>query len=258
MRMLHRLTLLVLAALWISIGVAAAQNWTGFVVDGDPRDWRGSHDMPDLIFDVVPTRNLSIDMRNASTVFGEIYADFDERDAARETLKGHSGLVNDYWKFVYLVELYGEPFSGSEESSVELLIDMHPDLDNRNPEPDYSTFSPDYRIEITGKDGSITQERLHRWEGGRWQTREGNDLPDIESAVSGNHLEGSVPWSSIGGRRESPPGEDYFFLTWSFRASQGDAFDIIPDDKPRMGAVIPTSIDEQTWGGVKVGHNPGQ
>jgi hypothetical protein len=241
-----------LAALLLCAGATRAQTRIGFVVDGDYRDWLGgsSHERLDAHGDVTPEQIADIDIITYGKGLGAFFRDTKDANAALDALGGHVSGVTEYWRFVFIMKFGGDPFSGSVESSVEVLFDMEPGSGLGEPALPWEGFRPDYRLEITGKDGTITQELLHRWDGSRWVTTAARDLTEVESAISGHYLEGSVLWSAIGNRKDAITGLDYFVYHWAIRATQGVASDTVPDTVPREDGVV-TAIDRSSWGSVK-------
>ena len=228
-------------ALVLSGGHDEATGQDRFAVDGDRRDW-GSGEYPDSFFDVVPDSNNSIDIISYAAV------------------EDYSGQIKRQGReFYFLIEFLEPPFQDSEATSVELFFDVSADTTIGEATPPWVNFLPDYRIEIIGRNGGITQEVHHRLAGGRWISTEGEDLSEVEAAQAGQWLEGAVPWSALGnpGDSEEEKERGYFHFKWAARSAQGGSHDYVPDGDnlqfpwSPMGGTIYTGVEPRSWGRIK-------
>ena len=228
-------------ALVPGIGHDEARGQDRFVVDGDRRDW-GSGKYPDTFFDVVPDSNNSIDIIS--------YAAFED----------HSGKIKrEGREFYFLIEFLEPPYQGTEATSVELFFDVSADTTIGEATPPWVNFLPDYRIEIIGRNGSISKEIHHRLAGNRWISTEGEDLPEVEAAQAGQWLEGAIPWAALGnpGDSEGEKERGYFQFKWAVRSTQGGSHDYVPDGDnlqspwSPMGGKIFTVVEPRSWGRIK-------
>ena len=177
-----------------------AQDRAGFVVDGDWGDWgRGGPGEGDEFYDVVPDTNSSVDI----IAYGYGLGSFNGGDA-----NGTGKL------FAFIFRFLEAPFQGSTPTSVELFFDVSADSTAGEETPPWVGFLPEFRIEIVGRDGGLTGEIYRRLDGDQWIATEGEDLPEVEAALSGEWLEGAVPLAALGspGDRSEDEGKRVFHL----------------------------------------------
>lgn len=239
-----------LGLVWV-LGPAAdgalGQDRSGFVVDGDWRDWgRSGPGEGDEFFDVAPDSNGSIDIITYAYGTGSF-----ERGGEVEQL------------FAFIFRFLEPPFQGDTRTSVELFFDVSADSTLGEAQPPWVDFLPEYRIEIAGQGGRPTREIHRRLVGGEWTVTEGGDIPEVEAALSGEWLEGAVPWQALGnpGTTEEEGERGYWYFQWTVRAGQDGSHDYVPDgtsypDVPwgPMGGRVSTMVSPGAWGGIKNDH----
>ena len=223
-----------------------AQDRSGFVVDGDWRDWGGGGPGDgDEFYDVVPDTNSSIDI----ITYGYGVGSF-RRDEAEGTEK----------LFAFIFRFLEAPFKDSNPTSVELFFDVSADSTVGAETPPWVGFLPDFRIEIIGKDGGLTGEIHRRLDGDRWIATEGEDLAEVEAALSGQWLEGAVPLAALGnpGDRLEDEERGYFTFKWTAKTNANGSHDYVPDGDTYfevpwgpVGLRISTAVEFQGWGRLK-------
>ena len=222
--------------------VAGAQVSLGFVVDGDPMDWRGL-DRFDEYADVVPDTNSTVDLRGFSLRGASIFWT-NGVEAPPDTL------------FTFLFDFMAPPFQGPEETTVEIFFDMsHSDTYGEAQGP-WRDFRPDYVIGVTGSNGALTKEFYWRWTGTAWDKKEGADIPEVDIAFATYYLEGAWDWKLL-----DVPDTDrsHWELKGDYnsdkavRVSKGEFRDYLPngDYALRNEKILPTAVEPDTWGGVK-------
>ena len=232
---------------------AHAQDTSGFVVDGDWGDWgRGGPGEGDQFFDVVPDTNSSIDIITYGYGLGSF---------RRDETNGTEML------FAFIFRFLEDPFQDSAQTSVELFFDVSADSTLGEATPPWVGFLPDYRIEIAGRDGELTKELYRRLVGDQWVVSEGEDLAEVEVALSGQWLEGAVPWAALGNPGDALEDEErgYYRFKWTAKTTQNGSHDYIPDgdtyfDVP-WGPVdlrIPTVVESRVWGRIKSDQSSGE
>ena len=99
---------------------------------------------------------------------------------------------------------------------MELFFDVSADSALGEAQPPWVDFLPEYRIEIAGQDGQPTREIHRRLVGGEWAVTEGEDIPEVEVALSGEWLEGAVPWPALGNPGTTVEEEErgYWYFKW--------------------------------------------
>ena len=232
----------VAAALGLGGDQATAQHrFDPFVVDGDWRDW-GHLGSTDALKDVIPDTNSTVDIVAYS------YAGVDPLEGEYSPKPGH---------FVFIFEFWAPPFQGSDPTMVDLYFDVSPDTTFGDPTPPWRLFRPDYRLTVTGQDGRLTTESHRRYTGGRWQApTEGADIPELEVALSGQWLEGTIAWSALGGdlpRPEDGTMPQVRTYSWAVQVSKGPYRDYVPDDLPRDEPFMEylTTVEARSWGKMK-------
>ena len=224
--------------------VAGAQVSLGFVVDGDPMDWRGS-DRFDERHDVVPDTNSTVDLRGFSLRRASIFWT-NGVEAPPDTL------------FTFLFQFLAPPFQGPEETTVEIFFDMsHSDTYGEAQGP-WRDFRPDYVVGVTGSNGALTKEFYWRWTGSAWDKKEGADILEVDIAFGTRYLEGALDW-----KRLDVPDTDrsHWELKGDYnsdkavRVSKGKFRDYVPngDYALRNEKILPTAVEPDTWGGIKSG-----
>ena len=197
---------------------ARAQDASSFAVDGDWRDWgRSGPGEGDEFFDVQPDSNSSIDIITYGYGLGPFRRD------------GSSG-AEDRQLFVFIFRFLQAPFQDSTRTSVELFFDVSSDSTLGEATPPWAGFLPDYRIEIVGRNGGLTREIHRRLVGGRWVVSEGEDLEEVEAALSGQWLEGAVPWAALGNPGDTPEDEErgYYHFRWTAKTTREGSHDYLP------------------------------
>ena len=221
---------------------AAFAQRTVFVVDGDKRDW-GTGEYFDSFFDVAPDSNNSIDI---ISFIGEE----DHNDV----------LFREGREFYFLLRFLEPPFQDNATTSVEFFFDVSADSTLGQAMPPWVDFLPDYRIEIIGRNGGLTQEVYHRLAGDQWVVTAGEDLDEVEAAHSGQWLEGAIPWAALGnpGDSEEEKKRGYFHFKWAVRTTQSGSHDYVPDGddlpfpwSPMGGTIAYTSVQPRSWGRIK-------
>ena len=198
--------------------VATAQDAVTFAADGDPRDW-GGFDL-ERFHDVTPDTNSTVDIDAHGFGWGE----FGDRKGVMAPLPREL--------FVFIFGFLAPPFQGSDPTTVELFFDASVDPASGDLTPPWKEFRPDFRIGVTGQDGSLTTEFYRRYVGGQWETTTGADIAELEVALSGDWLEGAIPWAALGspgGGPEADPEEDLWFR-WAVQVSKGTYREYLPDD----------------------------
>ena len=217
-----------------------AQDRSAFVVDGDWRDWGGGGPGEgDEFFDVAPDSNSTIDII---------------------TYGYGLGTFEDQALFAFIFRFLEAPFQGSTRTSVELFFDVSADTTLGEAQPPWVHFLPEYRIEIAGRDGGLTKEIHRRLDGDQWVVTEGEDIPEVEVALSGQWLEGAVQWPALGNPGSALEDEErgYWYFKWTARTSQDGSHDYLPDgtsyaDVPwgPMGGQMTTMVKPAAWGRIK-------
>ena len=170
-------------------------------------DWgRGGPAEGDEFYDVVPDSNSSIDIITYGYGLGSF-----RRDEATEREK----------LFAFIFRFLEAPFQDSTPTSVELFFDVSADSTAGEETPPWVDFLPDFRIEIVGKDGGLTGEIHRRLDGDQWIVTEGEDLSEVEAALSGEWLEGAVPLAALGSPGDRSEDEDrgYFTFKWTAKTT---------------------------------------
>ena len=216
-------------------GPASAQDRGNFTVDGDPMDWGGVC-CYDERHDVVPDTNSAVDLRGYEFGGGRIFG--------ADTL------------FTFLFQFRAPLFQGTEETTVEIFVDMsHSDSYGVAQGP-WTDFRPDYVIGVTGSNGALTKEFYWRYTGSGWDKKEGADIPEVDIALATRYLEGALDW-----KRLDIPDTDrpYYELGGDYnsdkavRVSKGAFRDYLPngDYALRNEAILPSAVESDTWGRVK-------
>ena len=216
------------------------------VIDGDWRDWgRGGPSSPDSYQDVAPDANDSIDITTYGFDIGGylIWKDVNGR-------KVHE------LPFSFIFKFAEPPFQDSLQTSVELFFDVAADTTFGEATPPWVDFLPDYRIEIVGQNGRLTKEVYRRWVGDQWVVTEGEDLSEVEVALSGQWLEGTISQAALGhpGTTEEERKRGYYFK-WTAKTTQDGSHDYLPDGdyydpwSPAGGRI--TVVKPQSWGSIK-------
>lgn len=225
--------------------VAIAQ--TAFAVDGDWRDWGRWPDEFDRSRDVIPDTNSTVDIR-------------------RYEIGGNLYRAEQGYQYTFILRFMAPPFQGTEETTVEWLFDVSPDTTHGELASPWRGFRPDYRIGVTGRDGALTKEFHLRWAGGQWDATEGTDIAELKIALSGQWLEGAIPWSALGNpvMLEDLPAEGgHYNFKWGLRVSKGMFRDYVPDDSQQNpwrpfgghGYAWPTDMGRESWGSIKRGES---
>lgn len=213
---------------------ATAQKWV--TVDGDARDWAplGHLSASDWPNDVTPDTNRTVDLRGY---------DYDW---------GGYGPRGDLFAFIF--RFADPPFQGSDPTTVELFFDVSTDTTFGDLTTPWQVFSPEYRFIVTGQEDRLTSESYLRYAGGQWcSLSEGADITELDIALLGQYLEGTILWSALG----SLPPPDYpsesLAFRWAVQVSQGPYRDYMPDV---TGGGYPfseffTNIEAYSWGMVK-------
>ena len=225
--MLTALTALLLA------GPATAQGGN-FTVDGDPMDWGGVC-CYDERHDVVPDTNSTVDLRGYEIGGGRIFG--------ADTL------------FTFLFQFRAPPFQGTEETTVEIFVDLSVSDTYGVEQGPWSDFRPDYVIGVTGSNGALTKEFYWRYTGSAWDKKEGADIPELDVAFATRYLEGALDWK----RLDIPDTDRPYYEVKSrnsyraVRVSKGVFRDYVPDsDQPlRKVRILPSAVESDTWGGIK-------
>ena len=225
--MLTALTALLLA------GPATAQGGN-FTVDGDPMDWGGMCCF-DERNDVVPDTNSAVDLRGYEIGGGRIFGG--------DTL------------FTFLFQFRAPLFQGTEETTVEIFVDLSESDTYGVEQGPWSDFRPDYVIGVTGSNGALTKEFYWRYTGSAWDKKEGADIPELDVAFATRYLEGALDWK----RLDIPDTDRPYYEVKSrnsyraVRVSKGVFRDYVPDsDQPlRKVRILPTAVESDTWGGIK-------
>lgn len=236
-------TLLVLACLFgHGVTAAGAQDASSFVVDGDWRDWGGGGPGEgDELYDVAPDSNNTIDV--ITYAYG--HGSFGERRL-----------------FTFIFRFLEAPFQGSSDTSVQLFFDVSADTTQGEAQPPWVAFLPEYQIEIVGRDGSLTTEIHRRLAGDEWVVTEGDDIAEVEVALSGEWLEGAVPWPALGDPGTTAEEEErgYWHFKWTVRTGQDGSHDYVPDGTSYpgvpwgpMGGRVSTMVSSGGWGWIKNG-----
>lgn len=251
MQVVWRILLALVCVLGYGTDGAGAQDRSGFVVDGDWRDWGdGGPGEGDEFFDVAPDSNDTIDIIAYAYGVGSF-----ERDGGDEQL------------FAFIFRFLEAPFQGPTRTSLELFFDVSADTTHGEAQPPWVGFLPEYRIEIAGQDGRLTKEIHRRLVGGEWSVKEGEDIPEVEAALSGEWLEGAVSWPALGSPGTSTEEADrgYWYLRWAARTSQDGSHDYVPDgtsypDVPwgPQGGRITTMVESAAWGRIKDEQSKGE
>ena len=236
MRIVWNVLFIVVLALLLEYGedTAFAQG-ENFVVDGNPRDWLGLGNF-DRRHDVAPDSNNSIDIRKY-------------------------GFGTGYYvpQFSFIFKFLEPPFQASTQTSVELFFDVSSDSTFGEATPPWINFLPDYRIEIVGQNGRLTKEVYSRWVGDHWVVAEGEDLSEVEVALSGQWLEGAISWAALGNPGTPPTEEErkrgYSYFWWAVKTTQDGSHDYLPDGdyyKPWSPAGgLSSAVESQSWGSIK-------
>ena len=91
---------------------------------------------------------------------------------------------------------------------------------------------------------------------------EGDDIAEVEVALSGEWLEGAVPWPALGDPGTTAEDEErgYWFFRWAARTSQDGSHDYLPDGTsyPEVpwgpfGGRVSTMVSSGGWGRIKNG-----
>ena len=221
-----------------------AQDRSGFVVDGDRGDWGGGGPGEgDEPFDVAPDTNSTIDIIAYAHGVGSFTQDGEDAQL-----------------FAFIFRFLEAPFQGPTLTSVELFFDVSADTTLGEEQPPWIGFLPEFAIEIAGRDGGLTREVHRRLADGEWTATEGEDIPEVEVALSGEWLEGAVTWPALGSPGTSTEDEErgYWYLRWAARTSQDGSHDYVPDgtsypDVPwgPHGGRITTMVRSAGWGRIK-------
>ena len=262
----RRLCVMIAGILWLAQGEGLAQQRLGFTVDGDPEDWGGNAGGFTARYNMQPVQINSIDIAAYDLNIGVFYRDVQDKETRRPLVR-QAPPVNPYWEFVFLLRFLNPVFQDSAKSSVEVLFDVDADKDQGESIPPWVEFRPDYRFQVIGQEGRITQEIYHVWNGARWIERAGDDIPEFQAASSGRFLEGSIPWPAIGQpvlERHDPGTTERFIVKFAFRSRQGEAVDFLPyadeiqlpgikgEWHPfQMDLILFTNITPFSWGRVK-------
>ena len=153
MQVVWRTLLGLVCALGLGTDGTLAQDRSGFVVDGDWRDWGdGGPGEGDEFFDVAPDSIGAIDIITYAWGVGSFARD--GADGGEEQL------------FAFIFRFLEAPFQGPAQTSLELFFDVSADTTLGEAQPPWVDFLPEYRIEIAGRDGRLTRETHRRLEGG--------------------------------------------------------------------------------------------
>ena len=225
---------------------AHAQDTSEFVVDGDWGDWGGGGPAEgDEFYDVVPDTNSSIDIITYGYGLGSF-----RRDDANGTEK----------LFAFIFRFLEDPFQDSAQTSVELFFDVSADSTLGEATPPWVGFLPDHRIEIVGRNGGLTKEVYRRLVGDQWVVTEADDLDEVEVALSGQWLEGAIPWSALGNPGDTLEDEErgYSHFKWTAKTTKNGSHDFVPDGdtyyEVPWGPVevrISTVVEPRLWGSIK-------
>ena len=199
---------------------AGAQDASSFVVDGDWRDWGGGGPGEgDELYDVAPDSNNTIDI--ITYAYG--HGSFGERQL-----------------FTFIFRFLEAPFQGSSDTSVQLFFDVSADTTQGEAQPPWVGFLPEYQIEIVGRDGGLTRQIHRRLAGDEWVVSEGEDIAEVEAALSGEWLEGAVPWPALGDPGTTAEEEErgYWHFKWTVRTGQDGSHDYVPDGTSYPGVTV--------------------
>ena len=230
-----RNVLLSIIALAAVGGHVAAIDRGAFVVDGDWKDWGSLGDL-DRSWDVIPDTNSAVDIGN----YGFGTAEFPK----------HGGELT-----VFILRFWAPPFQGPEETRVEWFFDTLSDTSHGEIKAPWKMFRPDYRVAIVGKNGAITKEVYGRYVDGRWVFKEGADIAELESAVSGQYVEGAIPVDAVYPPLPELPAMVNFKV--ALEVSKGQFWEYVPDDAwynpwhPFGGYGWATVIEPESWGRLK-------
>ena len=214
-------------------GPATAQGGN-FTVDGDPMDWGGMCCF-DERNDVVPDTNSTVDLYGYEIGGGRIFG--------ADTL------------FTFLFQFRAPLFQGTEETTVEIFVDLSESDTYGVEQGPWSDFRPDYVIGVTGSNGALTKEFYWRYTGSAWDKKEGADIPELDVAFATRYLEGALDWK----RLDIPDTDRPYYEVKSrnsyraVRVSKGVFRDYVPDsDQPlRKVRILPSAVESDTWGGIK-------
>jgi hypothetical protein len=243
-------------AVTLTVSIASGEYVSYISIDGRLDDWA-----PAMLFDdgndVMPATEHSIDVVRYNQKFGAFYrgeeGDRDARNAIREAIFYDQRQISAYWEFAFFLLFMENPFSDTDEASVELLF-SNSDLDVSAPQSERfsSAFAPTASLVITGYDGRITDVETRSWRDGEWvSTGKGEALPGIELAVHNNLLEGALKWDNLG--YAFPPDPDMthprVILRWGTVTSLRSSHDVIGP----QSQFVTTPIRGDSWGDVKAG-----
>ena len=248
MRAIWNILFIMVLALLLGYGgdAALAQDTSNFVVDGNPRDWLSGLRNFDRRHDVAPDSNNSIDIREYGVEYGGPFS----RDGA------NGKELHKLFSFIF--KFFEPPFRDSIQTSVELFFDVSADSTFGEATPPWVNFLPDYRIEIVGQNGRLTKEVYRRWGGDQWVVTEGEDLSEVEVALSGQWLEGAIPWAALGnpGDSEEERKRGYYFK-WAVKTTQDGSHDYLPDEDWNPAGGFSTAVEPQSWGSIKNNQSQG-
>ena len=217
--------------------LATAQDTSAFVVDGNPKEWRGYG--LDSMFDVVPDTNSTVDVDTFTYGYGEYRRPGGRVDDPRDKL------------FAFLISFLVPPFQGSEETTVELFFDVSRDRTFGELTPPWSDFRPDYVIGVTGSNGALTTEFHRRYVGGQWETTSGADIGEVKVALSSDWLEGAITWPALGNPKASADPDKGQPLHFAVRTTKGIYHDYVPNADWGIYDHWLTVVAPQSWGSIK-------
>ena len=220
-------------------GPATAQGGN-FTVDGDPMDWGGVC-CYDERHDVVPDTNSAVDLRGYEFGGGRIFWP-DGVEEKPDTL------------FTFLFQFRAPLFQGTEETTVEIFVDLSESDTYGVEQGPWSDFRPDYVVGVTGSNGALTKEFYWRYTGSAWDKKEGADIPEVDVAFATRYLEGALDWKRLDipdtDRHHSEV--DSYNQLKAVRVSKGAFRDYLPNgDHPLREQILPTAVESDTWGRIK-------
>ena len=211
---------------------AVAQDRVGFVVDGSWKDWGGFNEM-DPWYDVVPDTNTTVDITRIGYGWGE----YGPPDGEQREL------------FAFILRFVDPPFQASKPTTMELFFDVSMDRTFGESTPPWPKLRADYCIGVTGQDGGLTTEFHRRYTGSQWDITSGTDITELEIALSGQWLEGAIPWSALGDPAAPADPDSYLPLRFAVRVSQDTFHDYMPDGRVFEHGL--TVVVPQSWGRIK-------